>query len=247
MRLLKNIFESICANILPTSCIACGVFQELPLCKSCEEAIQITGLFNYECCKQCGITLREIEIPHQCCNSCQKNSPYFDATHCLDRYEGPLQECLHQFKYQKRLAYGNGLAYAWNLFMGSQLENMDAHFLLPVPLSKQKLCTRGFNQSWEIAKRIHCGGHIEKLPQILLRHHHYQHQALASKVIRHQTVQDMFYLEKKHASIFRDRTIIVFDDVMTSGATLNEIARILKDNGASRVINWVLLRTQQPQ
>ena len=65
--------------------------------------------------------------------------------------------------------------------------------------------------------------------------------------MRHQTVQDMFYLEKKHASIFRDRTIIVFDDVMTSGATLNEIARILKDNGASRVINWVLLRTQQPQ
>lgn len=56
----------------------------------------------------------------------------------------------------------------------------------------------------------------------------------------------MFYIEKKRASIFRDRTIIVFDDVMTSGATLNEIARILKDNGASRVINWVLLRTQQP-
>ena len=52
---------------------------------------------------------------------------------------------------------------------------------------------------------------------------------------------------KKHASILRDRTIIAFNDVMTSGATLNEIARILKDNGASRVINWVLLRTQQPQ
>ena len=45
--------------------------------------------------------------------------------------------------------------------MRSQLENMDAHFLLPAPLGKQKLSTRGFNQSWEIAKRIHCGTHIE--------------------------------------------------------------------------------------
>ena len=247
MRFLKNILESICANILPTSCIACSAFQELMLCKSCEKTIQVGGLLNYECCKQCGITLSKLEILHQRCHSCQKQSPYFDATYCLDRYDGLLQDCLHQFKYHKRLAYGNGLAYTWNLFMGNHLEHIDAHFLLPVPLSKEKLCTRGFNQSWEIAKRIDCGNHIEKLPRALLRHHHHQHQALASKVMRYQTIQEMFYLEHRYAPVFKDRTIIVFDDVMTSGATLNEIARILKDNGASRVINWVLLRTQQPQ
>ena len=53
----------------------------------------------------------------------------------------------------------------------------------------------------------------------------------------------MFYVPTQYQSTLENQTIIVFDDVMTSGATLNEIARILKDNGASRVINWVLLRT----
>jgi predicted amidophosphoribosyltransferase len=49
-----------------------------------------------------------------------------------------------------------------------------------------------------------------------------------------------------HIAAVQNKTVIVFDDVMTSGATLNEIARILKDNGVSRVINWVLLRATRP-
>ncbi len=56
----------------------------------------------------------------------------------------------------------------------------------------------------------------------------------------------MFYIEEKYRPTIENQTIIVFDDVMTSGATLNEIAGVLKDNGASRVINWVLLRTPRP-
>ena len=52
----------------------------------------------------------------------------------------------------------------------------------------------------------------------------------------------MFYLEERYIDQLANKTVIVFDDVMTSGATLNEIARVLKDNGVSRVINWVVLR-----
>jgi predicted amidophosphoribosyltransferase len=53
----------------------------------------------------------------------------------------------------------------------------------------------------------------------------------------------MFYLDSNFTPLLRDKSLIIFDDVMTSGATLNEIARILKDNGAAHVINWVVLRT----
>jgi predicted amidophosphoribosyltransferase len=56
----------------------------------------------------------------------------------------------------------------------------------------------------------------------------------------------MFYINPQHRGHLESATVIVFDDVMTSGATLNEIARVLKDNGASRVINWVLLRALRP-
>jgi predicted amidophosphoribosyltransferase len=115
-----------------------------------------------------------------------------------------------------------------------------------VPLSKEKLCARGFNQSWELAKRIESGNQIHKNPYVLMRHHHTQHQANENRANRQLAIQDMFYIDPKYKGCLESARVIVFDDVMTSGATLNETARILKDNGASHVINWVLLRAMRP-
>ena len=121
-----------------------------------------------------------------------------------------------------------------------------ADYLLPVPLSREKLCARGFNQSWELARRIQCDKHIHKNPYILQRHHNPQNQAKGGRTDRHISIQDMFYINPQYQGRLESTRVIVFDDVMTSGATLNEIARVLKDNGVSRVINWVLLRTLRP-
>jgi ComF family protein len=164
----------------------------------------------------------------------------------LDRYEGILQTPLHELKYQKRIAFANALSYTWNLLLQKELKNISADFLVPVPLSNQKLALRGFNQSWEIAKRIRCGKHIQKSAYIVQRHHYSQHQAGSSLSKRQEAIQGMFYIEASYIQVLQNKTVIVFDDVMTSGATLNEIARVLKDNGVSRVINWVLLRAARP-
>ena len=204
------------------------------------------GLFNYQCCYQCGIALLAGEICQQQCKSCRNHQPYFDETYCLDRYEGILQTPLHEFKYQKRIAYGHGLSRTWDLLLSWQIESVDAHYLLPVPLSIQKLAQRGFNQSWEIAKRINCSRTIHKSPYLLKRHHYAEHQAGSNLYNRQLAIQGMFYIEKIYVDQLQNKTVIVFDDVMTSGATLNEIARVLKDNGVSRVINWVLLRAARP-
>ena len=203
-------------------------------------------LLNYQCCYQCGITLQATELVEQRCTTCQITQPYFDKTVCLDRYEGMLQTPLHELKYQKRIAFANALSNAWNLLLGKDLENIPADFLLPVPLSNEKLAQRGFNQSWELARRVRCGKHIQKSPYILGRFHYSDSQAGSSLTSRRFAIQDMFYVEEKCIERLKDKTVIVFDDVMTSGATLNEIARVLKDNGVSRVINWVVLRAARP-
>ena len=80
-----------------------------------------------------------------------------------------------------------------------------------------------------------------------MRHHHRRQQAKENRVNRQLAIQGMFYINPAYAPSFQGRAVIVFIDVMTSGATLNEIARVLKDNGVSRVINWVLLRTRRPR
>ena len=113
---------------------------------------------------------------------------------------------------------------------------------LPVPLSQQKLAERGFNQSWEILKKI---GRLTSIPcdaHILLRKHSSINQAQANRAERLQQ-SDIFHIAPKFINQLDRQTIIVFDDVMTTGATLHQIAKLLKSYGAQRVINWVLLRT----
>jgi ComF family protein len=246
MRLFKNFFQTICSHVLPSACIICGGFQQSTLCVACSALLDSDQLSNYECCKQCGLTLVASEITDQRCQECINNPPYFDETYCLDRYDGRLQAALHQLKYQRRLTCAHGLASAWNQLIAEDVKQMQACYLLPVPLSQEKLCARGFNQSWEVARRIRCTNTVNKNPHVLLRHHHTQHQAHENRANRYKAIQDMFYINPKYSERLESATIIVFDDVMTSGATLNEIARVLKDNGVTRVINWVLLRTLRP-
>jgi ComF family protein len=243
MRFLEKIFQSISQQVLPSACIVCERHHLNSICAQCLQSLRTDGLLNFECCFQCGITLKMPELKEQRCKQCKINPPYFDKTYCLDRYEGALQNAIHQLKYQKRLAHAHGLANVWNQLLPKQLENSNASFLLPVPLSTQKLSLRGFNQSWEIARRIHCNPSIQKLPRALRRHHHEIQQAGGGLSARRLAIRDMFYLDDNFMQLLQGENVIVFDDVMTSGATLNEIARVLKDNGASHVTNWVLLRT----
>ncbi|WP_255534074.1 ComF family protein [Polynucleobacter sp. MWH-Berg-3C6] len=207
------------------------------------QSLKEDGLFNYECCYQCGISLDRSELEAQRCNQCTIDPPHFDKTYCLDRYGGALQNAIHQLKYQKRLAYAHGLACVWNETFSEQLKTIYANYLLPVPLSTHKLSARGFNQSWEIARRIDCKSSTQKLPHALKRKHHEFGQAGGRLSTRRLAIQGVFYLDIDFIKILRDQRVIVFDDVMTSGATLNEIARVLKDNGVLHVINWVVLRT----
>jgi ComF family protein len=246
MRVIENIFQSICSHLLPSACIVCRVFQRRTLCLDCFIGLQTDQLSNYECCKQCGLTLEAKELKEKRCRECITNPPHFDETYCLDRYDGRLQPALHHLKYQRRLACAHGLASTWNALLSKGLITIQADYLLPVPLSQEKLCVRGFNQSWELARRIDCAKHIHKNPHILKRHHHAQHQANENRANRQIAIQDMFYINPQYQGQLESASVIVFDDVMTSGATLNEIARVLKDNGVSRVINWVLLRTLRP-
>ena len=246
MQFLENIFQTIGAQLLPTACIICDQFQADFVCKQCKPSLQEDALCHYECCYQCGHPLKPSEIIQQQCDVCQISPPHFDETICLDRYDGVLQNALHQLKYQKRTAFAHGLAIAWNDILSEQLIQTPENYLLPVPLSTEKLCARGFNQSWELARRIRCGSQIRKLPHALKRHHSIEQQAGSPLSMRQSKIRDTFYLDPNARGHLQNKSVIVFDDVMTSGSTLDEIARVLKDNGVSRVINWVLLRTTKP-
>jgi ComF family protein len=154
---------------------------------------------------------------------------------------------MHQLKYQRRLAIASAFAFAWSRLAMPHLDTPEATVLLPVPLSTQKLSQRGFNQSWEIAKRIQLPPSFRPIANALGRHHSDANQVQHNRLDRKIALRHAFYIHPEALPKIQNKSIVVFDDVMTTGSTLHEIATLLKDNGARSVVNWVVLRALRPQ
>ncbi len=118
--------------------------------------------------------------------------------------------------------------------------------LLPVPLSPQRLAQRGYNQAWELARRLGQGLHVQALPQLLQRLLDTPHQAELSRQERLHNLRNAFMVAPASAGLVQGRHVALVDDVMTTGATAQEAAAELLRNGARRVDLWVLARTAAP-
>jgi ComF family protein len=243
MHFLHTLFT----HLLPTACIVCTRHQTKMVCPACFAFLENQSLFHYPCCIRCGVDIDGYSTEKNQCSACLLKAPAFDRTHCLDRYDGVLQNAMHQLKYQRRLAIADAIAFTWSRLALPHLDASEAAVLLPVPLSTQRLSHRGFNQSWEIAKRIRLPPSIELIANALGRHHSDANQVEHNRLDRQTALRHAFYIRPEALAKIQNKSIVVFDDVMTTGSTLREIATLLKDNGARSVVNWVVLRTLRPQ
>jgi ComF family protein len=235
------------SHLLPTACIVCARHQTAVVCHSCFAFLENQSLFYYPCCIRCGVDLDGGSAERNQCSTCLLQPPAFDRTYCLDRYDGVLQHAMHQLKYQRRLAIASAFAFAWNRLAMPHIDTPEEAVLLPVPLSTQKLSQRGFNQSWEIARRIQLPLSIQPITNALGRHHSDANQVQHNRLDRQTALRHAFYIHPAALPKMQNKSIVVFDDVMTTGSTLHEIATLLKDNGARSVVNWVVLRALRPQ
>jgi len=164
------------------------------------------------------------------CGSCLTHPPHFDATLALWRYEFPCDGLVQALKYRARLALAGFFARS---LASRTMPEVD--LIVPMPLHARRLAERGFNQALEIAR--HLGRPIE--PRRVLRVKHTPPQTELPYEERAKNVRGAFLckLDLSGASV------AVLDDVMTTGATLNELARALKRAGAARVENLVIART----
>jgi ComF family protein len=242
-----DFLHTLFGHLLPTACIVCTRHQSAVVCHSCFAFLENQSLFHYLCCIRCGVDFDGDSTKQNQCSNCLLQAPAFDQTHCLDRYDGVLQHAMHQLKYQRRLAIASAFAFAWNRLAMPHLDMHEGAVLLPVPLSTQKLSQRGFNQSWEIARRIRLPPSFQSIANALGRHHSDTNQVGHNRFDRQTALRHAFYIHPEALPKIQNKLIVVFDDVMTTGSTLHEIATLLKDNGARSVVNWVVLRALRPQ
>jgi len=208
-------------------CLLCGAESgpEL-LCPACIGELPALP----ESCPQCALPSPAAAV----CGSCINRSPHFDATLALWRYEFPCDGLVQALKYRAQLALAGFFARS---LASRPLPEVDV--VLPMPLHAKRLAERGFNQALEIARGLarYRGTPIE--PRGVLRVKNTPPQTELPYEDRAKNVRGAFRCELDLSGA----SVAVLDDVMTTGATLNELARVLKRAGARRVENFVIART----
>ncbi len=183
------------------------------------------------------------------CGACIKSPPLFDSALASVDYGHPWDQLIARFKFNSALDLSGSLA---ELML--QTHNASAQgsgkvspdFLLPVPLSAQRLRERGYNQAWELARRAARRLQVRADARLLLRVKDTPHQLAFPPARRAANVRGAFAVEPTRLIELRGKRVTVIDDVMTTAATANEIASVLRQAGAAEVHFWVIARTPRP-
>ncbi len=187
-------------------------------------------------CSGCAIPLPP-ETSATLCPRCQKNPSPLDGCQALFGYLDPVAQWIQQLKFQQDLTAARLLGEL--LAQRIPANNNDRPVsLLPVPLHSARLRTRGYNQSLEIARPLTRKGYTLKL-DVCRKHKATAAQSDLPARKRRHNVRGAFSVTR---SLLGEHFLLV-DDVLTTGATLNELARTLKNAGAERVEAWVIART----
>ncbi len=220
---------------LPGQCSLCRDWGRGALCVACR-----TMVTHPPRCRRCAIA---VPAGQPLCGACVREPPPFEhAVAALD-YAAPWDGLIRHFKFHGQSELAVPLAgLLRDALARSDSDAPAADLVLPAPLSDARLRERGFNQSWEIARRL--GPRAD--PALLLRIRDTPHQADLPLERRAANVRGAFAVEPLRRREVEGRNVALVDDVLTTGATAAEMARTLLDAGAARVQLWVLARTPAP-
>ncbi len=180
------------------------------------------------------------------CGEYLRHPPPFEHAVAAVEYESPWSDLVRRFKFDAALDLADAIAQRKLDAIGrSAAPRPD--LVLPVPLAYERLRERGYNQAWELARRIAPALGCESNTRLLLRTKHTAHQLSLPPAERAANVRGAFAIEPRRQQMLRGRRVAVVDDVMTTSATLAEVARTLLQGGAASVQVWVLARTPRPE
>jgi ComF family protein len=222
--------------LFPPRCHACHAglpaHRQPQLCSGCREQVIF---LSAPLCVCCGRQLQELPGPaDRLCGDCLHSRPPFDSARSLVLYGPPVSTLLHRLKFQGDAATARVLAGL------GQPETVACDLIIPVPLHPSRLRARGLNQSLVLARRFFPAERDKIVLNLLSR----QKKTIAQTGLdgrqRRRNLKGAFSVTRPAA--VQGRSILVIDDVFTTGTTLAECAQTLKAAGASRVVAWTVAR-----
>lgn len=218
--------------LYPPTCLLCGDPGDAghDLCRPC----MLDLPFNIKACRRCGLPLAAPSASE--CGGCQRKPPAFDGTIAVFRYEEPVRHLIHGLKFQARYASARLLG----SLLAEHLEGLTEwpQRLIPVPLHRSRYRQRGFNQSLEIAREVSARLRIPLDLYGCVRIRATAPQLDLSAAERSRNIRNAFLA---HGD-YRGQHVAILDDVVTTGATVGELARVLRKAGARRIDVWACAR-----
>ncbi|VAW90473.1 Competence protein F homolog, phosphoribosyltransferase domain; protein YhgH required for utilization of DNA as sole source of carbon and energy [hydrothermal vent metagenome] len=229
--MVHNCLKTIRNYLLPPICVTCGQEAEgaLDLCQGCLSAMPYLG----QACRQCALPLAESGV----CGSCLKVPPPFEQAFSLFRYTHPVDHLIQQLKFNRRLVNARLLG----ALMAESLQQQEQRLpdlIVPVPLHRRRLQTRGYNQAVELARPV---SKLLGVPLEFSCCHRTRETAVQSDLPakqRRSNIKGAFEV----GGVLSGKHVAVIDDVMTTGNTVTELAQVMRDSGVQKVDIWVCAR-----
>lgn len=215
-------------------CALCGRRgqADLDLCAGCEQDLPL----NDHGCEQCAEPLpRELHRP-SLCGVCLLHPPAFDACIAPFRYAFPVDRMIQGLKYRRELYYARILGQLLSQHVSNR--EMRPELVIPVPLATARYRERGFNQARELARPLCKTLGLRLCCDLLERRRETREQAGLDRKDRLQNTRDAFEL----IAPLPARHVAIVDDVVTTGSTVNEVAKLLRAAGAEWIEVWAVAR-----
>jgi len=231
--LLKDIILDI---LYPDFCVSCGKFLFLEgseiSCRECWDSY--FKPFFGEKCRLCGYPLRLNPGAGNVCGGCLKGKRFsFDRADFFTVYSGIADIAIREVKFRRRRGLAGVIGETISGHLNSFLMENRVETVVPVPLHEEELEQRGFNQCEEMLRGAGVGFERAVRKTVNVRK-----QSSLNPVERRRNVSGIFEVRGN----IKAKRVCVFDDVMTTGSTLNEIAKILKQSGAEQVFAYTVAR-----
>lgn len=226
--MLANLGRCIGNVFFSGSCFLCRGKAEGLLCRACDADLPRLGP---DLCPRCALASPAGAV----CGRCLTQPPAYDATTAALAYRFPADALVQALKFHGQLALASFLG---NL-LSECLSGKAVDCVIPVPLSPERLRSRGYNQALEIARHVAHAVPGGLAPELCQRTRDTPAQSDLPLAERAKNVRGAFHCPR----LLAGASVAVLDDVMTTGATLEEMAATLKRAGAARVVNWVVART----
>jgi ComF family protein len=218
--------------LLPEQCSLCRAPGAEPLCPPCRAGLP----WNRIACPRCA--LPQETGPGHLCAGCAQSPPPFDAGWSAFRYAAPIDGVVQRFKYHADFRGGRWLGAEMARVLAQRPAPLPA-LLLPVPLHAGRLRRRGYNQALELARSLGRELSIPVAPQLARRQRPTADQIGKTAVERRRNIKGAFMVDGAGVD---GRHIALVDDVMTTGSTLAELARVCRKAGAARIEVWTAAR-----